>query len=386
MRTWLVAANDLVRRVRNRSAIIMAFVAPLALAVVFGLLVGGTDEFEISIGVVDLDGSDRSVAIIDGLSEPDDDSPLVVETIDTVDAIRERVDDGDLDVGLVLPEGLGDAGAGGRVELTVFEAWDRPISGEVGRAVAQSIKARFDQVGLTLATASELSETTVAEELLATAGSIEPPLTIAEQPPGGGDIDGTAFFGGSMSIVFLFFTVGFAARSILDERKDGTVERMLATPTSAASIVGGKVLSVSLIALGGFVMTWLITTVAFGANWGPSPTVLAVIVATVVSIGGVAFFIASLARTPQQADAATSAVAFALALLGGNFLGPGAGIDVLAKIRLLTPNGWSLVALTEAAADRASIADVAPALLVLLVIGAVFGGLGLFRVHRVISP
>ena len=41
-RQKVVAVTELRRRVRNRSAIVTAFVGPLAMAVVFGLLVSGT--------------------------------------------------------------------------------------------------------------------------------------------------------------------------------------------------------------------------------------------------------------------------------------------------------------------------------------------------------
>ena len=143
MRTWLVATTDLRRRVRNRSAIIMAVVAPLALAVLFGLLIGGTDDFEIRLGVVDLDGSELSTEIREGLIAETDDSPLVVEALDDEADARARVDDGELDVAIVLPAGLGTASADDPVELTVLESPDRAISAEVGRA---AISGRWAEI------------------------------------------------------------------------------------------------------------------------------------------------------------------------------------------------------------------------------------------------
>jgi ABC-2 type transport system ATP-binding protein len=72
-----VAATEIRRRIRNRSALLTAVVAPLAMAVVFGLLLGGTDSLSITIGVVDSDRSELTTGYVDGLlASNGDDSPV----------------------------------------------------------------------------------------------------------------------------------------------------------------------------------------------------------------------------------------------------------------------------------------------------------------------
>lgn len=188
-----------------------------------------------------------------------------------------------------------------------------------------------------------------------------------------------------MSILFLFFTAGFAARSLLAERRDGTLARVLATPTSPGQVIAGKVLSVSVLGLAGFTTVWAVTSLVFGAHWGNPGAVLALIVATVVAVGGVSTLVSSLGRTEQQADAYTSAVTFVFALLGGNFIGPGLGPDLLRTLSRLTPNGWALQAFTDLAAGAATAVGVGTALAVLLGIGLVTGVAGILRVRRVIG-
>ena len=46
-----------------------------------------------------------------------------------------------------------------------------------------------------------------------------------------------------MAVFFLFFTVQFGVASILDERRDGTLARMLAAPIRRSSVLGGKLLT-----------------------------------------------------------------------------------------------------------------------------------------------
>ena len=122
--------------------------------------------------------------------------------------------------------------------------------------------------------------------------------------------------------------------------------------------MAGKTLSVAVLGLAGFVTVWAVTALVFGARWGDPVAVGVVIVATVLAVGGVATLVASLARTDQQADAYTSAVTFVLALLGGNFVGPGAAPELLRQLSLLTPNGWSLSAFTDLSADAGSLGSV----------------------------
>ncbi|MEZ5265405.1 MAG: ABC transporter permease [Acidimicrobiales bacterium] len=186
-----------------------------------------------------------------------------------------------------------------------------------------------------------------------------------------------------MSILFLFFTVGFAARSVLAERGGGHARPPAGHPTVSGALIAGKTLSVGLLGVAGFVVVWLVTAALFDAPWGQPVAVLVPIVATVVAIAGVATFVAGLARTERQADAFTAAVTFVLALLGGNFVGPNQP-DLLRRLSVLTPNGWSLRAFTELNADAASLSSIGTAVAVLLAMGVAFGAVGVLRVRAVL--
>jgi ABC-2 type transport system permease protein len=187
-----------------------------------------------------------------------------------------------------------------------------------------------------------------------------------------------------MSIMFLFFTVSFAARSIVAERANGVVPRMLASSAAPSAIVGGKVLAVSVLGLSGFLTVWAVTELVFGAPWGSPIAVVVTMTATVAAIAGVATFVCGLARTEQQADGYTSMAAFVLALVGGNFVGPGQAPAALRSIARFTPNGQSLDAFTRIAVDGEGVAGVLGQIAALLAFGIVFGAIGLVRMGQVI--
>jgi ABC-2 type transport system permease protein len=377
----LVAGTDLRRRIRNRSALVTAFLGPLAMAVVFSLLIGGAQTATFEIGVVAADRSATSRELAVALLERDEPTgPVRFVAVAGEAEARARVDDAGLSAAIVIPPGFGAAARGGRpAALTVLRSPDRLVSGQVAESVAASLVAHVNQVALTLRTAA--ARGTAAPE----AERRPPALALTDLARGGHEASPGAFYGASMSILFLFFTISFAPRSLMAERRDGTLGRMLATPTAPAAVVAGKTLSVAMLGFAGFVTVWAVTSLAFGAHWGDPVAVLAVIAATVAAVGGVSILICTLARTERQADAYTAAVTFVLALLGGNFVGPGAAPELLRQLSLLTPNGWALRAFTDLGTDSGSLASVAPALAVLGAIAAVTATAGLVRLHRMVA-
>ena len=59
----------------------------------------------------------------------------------------------------------------------------------------------------------------------------------------GRQLDVGTFYAAGMAVFFLFFTVQFGVSSILDERRDGTLARMLVAPIRRSAVLGGKLLT-----------------------------------------------------------------------------------------------------------------------------------------------
>jgi ABC-2 type transport system permease protein len=193
------------------------------------------------------------------------------------------------------------------------------------------------------------------------------------------------YFGPSMAIVFLFLGIGSGARSLLGERETGTLARLKAAPIGLGRVVAGKVSAVLLLALMSILVVWVVTTLAFGASWGPTPAVLAMSVATVLAFGGIALLLTVSSRNPAQSDATMAIVAFVLALLGGNFFPTGSLPPVMQKLSLATPNGWALQGFGNLSLDRAGYAGIQVPLVVLLTIAVVLGGIALTRLRSLVA-
>jgi ABC-2 type transport system permease protein len=382
-RVAVITRLELIRRIRNRSALVTAFVAPLAIGTVFGLLIGGTTHLKFTIGVVDSDHSAISQSFVDGVLHSKAKDPVHFRGLSSPPRARRAVDGGHIDAAIVVPAGFATSVTNGqRAQLIVLRKPTRPVSGQVAQAVAGTFANRVEQVNLALTTVSSIRPQAVSQQLVAAASQLQSPLATRDVAMGAREVSATAFYGASMAMVFLFFTVSFAPRSLMTDRRDGILARMLATPTAAGAIIAGKVLAVCTLSLAGFATVWLVTSVGFGADWGDPVAVIALMIATVAALGGVSTFVSSLARTEQQADSYTGAVTFVLALLGGNFIGPGQAPALLRRLALFTPNGWALRAFTQVSADAAGLSKVGRPILVLLAFAVTFGVVGLVRVRR----
>jgi ABC-2 type transport system permease protein len=377
-----IARTEVTKRIRNRSAIVTAFLGPLILALVFGLLLGGTDDFSTTVGVVDLDDSEVSAPFVDALvgSSTDEERTVEFRVVGSRDEAVDAVDTGDLGAAIVVPAGLGATVlAGGTPEVEVLRDPSRTLTGAIAHGVANRYLTTLRTEAITAGAVGVLGGDT------SDLGAATPPADVlvdGELP--GNEISPLAFFGASMSILLLFFTVSFAARSIIVERASGVLGRILAAGVSARSVVMGKVVAVGALGLTGLLVVWLVTSLVFGATWGDPVGVVVVAVCTVVAVAGVATFVCGFARTEQQADTYTSALAFVLALLGGNFVGPGEAPAALRSLARLTPNGQALDAFGRISIDGASLLDVAPNVAALLAFGIGFGVVGLARIERTV--
>jgi ABC-2 type transport system permease protein len=194
------------------------------------------------------------------------------------------------------------------------------------------------------------------------------------------------FYGAAMAIMFVFFATQYGALAILTERRVGTLNRLLAAPISQGSVILGG--SIAGLLLGLLAMSVLVvaTTVLAHASWGPPPLVGALIVAAVIAAVGISTFVATLAKTVEQAGSLNAIVALCLSAIGGVFIPLSQAPEILARISLITPHAWFLRAIDTLSVPTVGLADILPSLLVLVAIGVITGGIGLARARGALVP
>jgi len=129
----------------------------------------------------------------------------------------------------------------------------------------------------------------------------------------------------------------------------------------------------------------VITSVAFGANWGDPLAAICLGVALVFSIVCLTALVIGVSRTPRQAEGFSSIVVFGLALLGGNFVFVSAEPPLMRRLALLTPNGWAMRGFTDLATIGGGLGTVVEPVVAILVFSAVVGVAAALLARRAVS-
>ncbi|MPZ28620.1 MAG: ABC transporter permease subunit [Micromonosporaceae bacterium] len=392
MRTvLLIAAKDLRQRIRDRSVLLFALALPLGLAVVFSLILGdlddGSEVFEYA--VLDQDGGPIAAGFTDQvLPAVADSGAITVRPVASADEGRQLVADGEVAALFVVPAGFSaTVESGAPATLAVVGDPDATFGVQVARAIAESYTAQLQSVRLSVATATA-GEPADPERLAALAGeaAAQPsPVQLADAAADRRELDSKTYMSAGMAVFFLFFTVQFGVSSLLDERADGTMARLLAAPIRRGAIFAAKALTSFVIGVASMAVLAGATSLLLGARWGNPYGVAVLIVAGVLAATGVMAVVASLANTAELAGNWQSIIAVVLGVLGGVFFPVSQVSGGLSTLSYLTPHRWFLRGLADLAGGGGVGVVWLPAGAMLL-FAAVTGAVAVLRTSQVVRP
>jgi ABC-2 type transport system permease protein len=374
----LILTNDLRRRLRNRSFLVMAFIGPLVLAVVVSLAFGTGVGLDVMIGVVADDRSELSLEVQDGLVELSGDG-IAFEELPVGTDPATWIDDADEDAAIiVLPEGFAASLASDRPgTIQVRTDAENQAAGAVALSVAQQLAARIDAGRLAIAAAGAQGLPPPGPTALLDA---QPVIQIERRTAEGQST--VSSVGPGMGLLFLFLSVSLVARSLLEEKRLQVLDRMRSSPVSTLAILLSKCAGVVVVSCASMLTLWGATTILLGAAWGSPPGVLLLIAASSVAVAGIGGVIAGLATSEQAADMQGTAVAFVFGIVGGSLVPLSLLPDALVRMSYFTPNGWALHGFAEISAGEGTIVDVLPNALVLLAWGLVAGTIAAILLPR----
>lgn len=388
----VIAGKDLRERIRDRSALILGILAPLGLATIFSLLLPSADEtFRAEYAIADLDDSAVSATFITGpLAGLEEADVAGVVVVDDEAAARAAVEDGEADAAAIIPAGFGAAvQSGDATGITIVGDTASGLATEILRSVAEGYVAQLEGIRLSVATvvaeASEPPDPAELQALALRAVDTPSPISLVDAPAELRQMPAATFFPASMAIFFLFFTAQFGILSLLSERRQGTLQRLVAAPIPAWSIVAGKALGTFVLGVLSVSVIVIASTLLLGAEWGNPTGVAALVVAAVLAAMGITALITTLGRTEEQAGGWNAIVAVTLGILGGTFFDLSQAPEVLSRLSFLTPHAWFLQGLDELAAPSATLTDLAVPLAALLAFAVVAGGIGLLRARTLVA-
>ena len=417
MKIWTIAWKDTLIRFRDRNALILMLLAPLVLSAIIGSAFGGFIRGDdpapfdaIPVLVVNEDAGEQGQQFIDILTSDDLADLLVVTEMNDLSAAREQVQLGEARAAVFIPETFSASVEGGsstrsETQIQFYADPGATITPNIVRGVVTQIVNGFNTAAIsvdltvnqltaqapTLGPAMASLGTALNSELESQIGQNQLSLSlndvsVGEEEDNLGDISPFAFFAPSMGILFLMFSMVDGTRSILEEQKGGTLDRLVSTPTSSLEILLGKIGGVFLTGALQFVVFVIASSLLFSLSWGSSPAGLALMVlAVVLAFTSLGAFIAAFARDANQANIIGSVVTLAFAALGGNFVPAQNFPPFLEQLSKISINRWALDGFSDLTLFGLGLNDVLLEVGVLLGLSLVLIGLALWQFQRRIA-
>jgi len=387
--TLLICGKDLKTRLRDRSAVLIGIVVPLGLALIFNSIFGGItgNSKAIALGVVNADRGAASARFVSGvLGAVGRTGVIAIHVEPTAARARALAANGTLDAVIVIPAGFSARVAAQRpAAMQVIGNVGNPISTEIARSIVGSYTADLNRVRLSVATVlaaggSSAGSPARVQALAARAAAAAAPVAVADVSAKSKQLDQKSFFAAGMAVFFLFFTVQFGVTSLLEERNDGTLARLVAAPISRVSIIAGKLLTSFMLGLISMFVLVVATTVLFHASWGNPVGVAVLVISAILAATGIMALIATFAKNSEQAANWQSVVAVVLGLLGGTFFPVSLAPGILSRLTFVAPQAWFMRGLGDLRGGSLSAVWV-PAL-AMLVFAAVSSGIALTRLRH----
>lgn len=332
-------------------------------------------------------------------------------------AARAAVDAGTYAAAVIIPEGFTDSlnqfvsATAGQPGVTLPESIAIEVYGDAARSVSASI-VRSIVGGITNQIVTGYVSIAAS---LQTVGQEFGPFAIASAAQSSGFNEGVAcafagaynnvtlenqsvegetddfnlllYFGSGQAIFFALFTANGSAASILEERRNGTLQRMVVSPTRRIAILFGKLFATFVMILVQLVLLFIALTVVasilegqFMFIWGTNPPALVLMLfAASIAAAGLGSIVAAAAKSAEQAGIVGSVVSLAMGALGGVFFiipRDGSFIDLLSRFSVVR---WGNEGFTLLASGTG---DVTPHILVLAAFGVVTFIIGLMIFNR----
>jgi ABC-2 type transport system permease protein len=396
MRWFHIGVRDLTITIRDRASLGILLVMPMVLIVILSSALGNlaSNLGKTPVAIVNLDKGTVGAKVTDGFftSSQLTDLFLAQRMRDPAQAAA-LVARGDLAGALVVPADFSRRLNTGRSSvLTLYVDPGRQIAGTVFRSVAESLSTRVSAASIAARTSVyyvaglRVPDPTFVGRVIGTAvqsasstGAIAAVGVQETTAAQGKQLSTLSYYSGAMSVMFLMFGAMFGAFSLVRERDNWTLPRMLMTPTSRFQILGGKMLGVFMVGAAQFAVLFAFTN-ALGVRWGDPLALAFVAASTVGAATGLSVFIAAVARTVRSVSGIAQMLIQFMAAVGGSFIPVAQFPAWMQPLHYASVNGWAIDAIL-AIMNGGHLPAVLPNVAALLAIAAAFFAIGSWRLR-----
>lgn len=406
LKLLLIGLKDLKIIFRDRAALTFMLLAPFLLTLGLGFVTGsfgggGSGLSDIPVVLVNLDKGELGNALVDVFASEELAALLEPTEADSAEAAYRFVDEDQAAAAVIIPAGFtesiipsqamidqargdGQALAQETIQIELYSNPARPTSAGVIKAIVDEFISRVEEGRITGMTAMlgipGLENMPFAQlEALAlgmfenagidSASTTAIALKKASQGAEAVEFNPLAYMAPGMALMFLMYTVSHGGRSILAEKAQGTLPRLLVSPASPWQILAGKVFGIFLTGVAQMGILILASSLFFGLRWGDPSGVVVLILAAVFGATGWGLLLTAIGRSTGQVSALGSSIMLIFGILGGSFVSLEQLPPFIRLMSKITPNAWGLDGFTTLALGG-GLPQLTEPIIALLVMGA----------------
>jgi ABC-2 type transport system permease protein len=377
--------KDLILFFHDQRSVILTFLLPVILISLFAFAYGGIGVFDgrsepVNLLVADLDQTRSSKEIVYKIDSLEDMRIIFSDAIKS----KELVIKGEYACALIIYKGFQDSLEAGNA-IPIELVYDRSRKMEIGILQQNLISTLMSSTGEIIVKKS--IEKFLQDQFPAIDKSTSDNIlkTVIKKDNNKLAIKWTSIVGmkndtklgliqavAGTAILMLLFSVAGVGTSILEEKENGTINRLLYSPLKGSTILYGKMLFAFFISIlqltAMFLFAWLVFNMNLSVN---IPALILMIIATAFAVSSLGIFLAAIAKTRQQAQNLSTIIILIMSAIGGSMIPLFIMPSILQKIALLSVNYWGIQGFYDVFWRTLPFEAILPKILILMSIGII---------------
>ena len=399
MKLLNIALKDVKIVSRDKMALLILLAMPFILMTIMGMALGGLfakgpELSKIDVAVVNYDDGKLSEDFIEEILKGDELSKL----LNVMETDKERamylVRIGDISSVIIIPSDFTSQIMKNKsTEINIYGDPGQEIRASIIRSITNAYTNKISSIMVGISTGWEsltkLGKKTNQTEIAMYIPSminemiekdVEDLVKIEEENTSQKEsLSSMQYYAAGMSTMFVLFSAMFGADSILKERDDKTLARLLSSPMKKHSVLGGKLLGIFIIGILQFTAYITATKLIFNVNWGRSIIGLVLLpISTVIATTGMTIFFASIVKTRNAVGGISQIFIQSMSALGGSMFPTSLLPPWLRFFSNFTINKWSMDGLLSLMSGGGVI-SISKSIIVLLAIALIFFILGIWK-------